>query len=473
MPSRRQFLVRAGGALLAAAWPLGSNAGGRSVIVLGAGLAGLHAARLLEQRGCKVTVLEARDRVGGRVRTLDELPGAPEAGANIFGPNYGRALGAARQLGVPLTASPREADSGLILDGRIVDPANWPDSPLNTLPPPLRELTPDRLAGALLRGNPLQTSTHWRTPAAQRWDVSAAAFFRERGLDDTALAWIEANNSYGNRLEDTSLLALYRVGESIGRAVTMARGAGLPSLHVAAGNLRLPEAMADSLSAPVRLGERALAVRQSAAEVAVECESGTTYRADALICALPATAVRRLRFEPALPQAAADAFRQVHYHKITQAHLLAAGPFWEEAGAPPSWWTDGPLGRVFAWPAPNEAGSYNLTVWINGDDCDRYAGMDEEQAGAAILAEFERLIPGARGAVSVGRVVRWAEEPFSEGAWAIWRPGEITAGMPARLAETHGRVSFAGEHTGVSYSGMEGAMESADRAVLETLRRLA
>jgi monoamine oxidase len=73
----------------------------------------------------------------------------------------------------------------------------------------------------------------------------------------------------------------------------------------------------------------------------------------------------------------------------------------------------------------------------------------------------------------VGRVVRWAAEPFSEGAWAVWRPGDITAGLPARLAERHGRVSFAGEHTAVAYSGMEGAMESADRAVLETLRRLA
>ncbi|HKL63461.1 MAG TPA: NAD(P)/FAD-dependent oxidoreductase [Woeseiaceae bacterium] len=473
MPSRRQFLVRAGGALLAAAWPLTGGAGGRSVTVLGAGLAGLHAARLLERQGCSVTVLEARQRIGGRVRTLDELPGAPEAGANIFGPNYGRAVGAARELGVPLTASPRDAETGLILDGRIVDRAGWPDSPLNTLPPALREITPDRLAGALLRGNPLQTSTHWRAPAAQQWDVSATAFFRERGLDDTALAWIDANNSYGNRLGDTSLLALYRVGESIGRAITMARGAGLPSLHVATGNLRLPEAMADSLAGPVRLGERVMRIRQSATETIVHCENGAEYRADAVICTLPATAVRRLHFEPGLPGEPAGAFRQVRYHKITQAHLLAAEPFWDKAGRPASWWTDGPLGRVFAWPAANEAGSRNLTVWINGDDCDHYGGMEEEEAAAAILSEFERVIPDARGAVSVGRVVRWAEEPFSEGAWAIWRPGEITAGMPSRLAAAHGRVSFAGEHTAVSYSGMEGAMESAERAVLETLRRLA
>lgn len=473
MLSRRQFLARAGAATLGAAWPLAGTAGNRSVIVLGAGLAGLHAARLLEREGCAVTVLEARERVGGRVRTLDELPGRPEAGANIFGPNYGRALFAARDLGVTLAPSPRDADTGLILGGEIVDRDGWPDSPLNTLPPPLRAVTPDRLAGALLRGNPLRASAQWRLPAAQQWDVSAADFFRERGLDDAALGWIDANNSYGNRLADTSLLALYRVGESIGRAITMARAAGLPSLRVPAGNLRLPEAMAASLSDPVRLGERAVRVRQTAGDAIVQCESGREYRADAVICALPATAVRRIDFEPALPEAVADACARVVYHKVTQAHLLAAGPYWEEAGQPASWWTDGPLGRVFAWPEANAAGSHNLTVWINGDDCDRYADLDEEEAGAAILAEFERLVPGARGAVSVGRVVRWAAEPFSEGAWALWRPGDITAGLPATLAERHGRVSFAGEHTAVSCSGMEGAMESADRAVLETLRRLA
>lgn len=473
MLSRRQFLGRAGAATLGAAWPLAGSAGGRSVIVLGAGLAGLHAARLLEQHGCAVTVLEARDRVGGRVFTLDELPGKPEAGANIFGPNYGRAIAAAQELGVTLAPSPRDADTGLVLGGEIVDRQGWADSPLNTLPPPLREVTPDRLAGALLRANPLRASTQWRLPAAQQWDVPAADFFRERGLDDAALGWIDANNSYGNRLAETSLLALYRVGESIGRAITMARGAGLPSLHVAAGNLRLPEAMAASLTGALHLGERAARLRQTPAGVIVLGESGTEYRADAAICALPATAVRRIGFEPALPQAAAGAFDGVSYHKITQAHLLASAPFWQETGLPASWWTDGPLGRVFAWPTPNEAGSHNLTVWINGDDCDRYAGMDEEEAGAAILAEFERLIPGARGTVSVGRIVRWADDPFNEGAWALWRPGQITAGLPAQLAMPHGRVAFAGEHTGVSYSGMEGAMESADRAVLETLRRLA
>lgn len=465
--SRRHFLKTGTLAAVAGMLPISGRASNRRVLVIGAGLSGLYAAMLLEQFGLDVTVIEARKRVGGRVYTLDEVPGHPEAGANVIGPNYGRNIMNAQRLGVSLSPLPRGEGMGLMLDGRIVSRESWAGSPLNNFPEPLHGVTPDRLSGALLRENPLANSVAWRLPESRELDISAAEFFRSRGLDEQALEYIGVNNSYGNRLEDTSLLMLYRVGAAIGRAIGMRK----PVYEVEGGNLRLPEAMAASLSKPVVQGEIALKVVQSAAGVTVSCAGGNVYEADAVICALPATAVRKLDFTPGLPDSQASAFKEVEYHKITQAHLLADRAWWEETGQPASWWTNGPLGRIFTSPNGAGEGLHNITVWINGDSCDRYASMDEEEAGAAILSEFERTVPGSTGAVRMGKLVRWANDPLNQGAWAVWKPGQVHS-LPALLSQPHDRIFFAGEHTAVSNSGMEGATESSDRVVLEALRRL-
>ncbi len=465
--SRRRLLAAAPAAALLGLLPGVGWTASRRVIVIGAGLSGLASARLLEKLGVEVLVLEARERIGGRVYTLD-LPGSPEGGANVIGPNYGRTIAAARRGGVELLPVPRGAGLGLMLDGRVIDRQAWAHSPLNTLPAELRAATPDRLSSQLLGENPLVRSTQWLEPAMGAADQSAKDYFAGHGLDDAALAWIDANNSYGNRLADTSLLQLQRAGAGIRQAMAWQQ----PALEAAGGNQRIPEAMAAGLKRPPLTGARVVAVQKAAGGVRVSLTDGAEHEADAVICALPLPALAGIRFEPGFESARAEAIRAVAYHKVSQAHLLSDSPFWEDTGQPASWWTDGPLGRVFTRTAPNAEGRYNITCWVNGDACDAYDGLSEGDARARFLETFEAQIPGARGRVELAGLVRWAVDPASGGAWAIWRPGQAHRLIPLIQAPAD-RLFFAGEHLAVAYSGMEGALESADRAALEALRRLA
>lgn len=466
--SRRKFLAAASASTLAALLPKAALSQQRRFIVVGAGLSGLAAADLLETLGHEVLVFESRDRVGGRVHSLDRVAGTPEGGASTIGPNYGRTIAAARRHGLELAAQPRGAGLGLIVDGQVVDPAAWSDSDLNTLPQALREITPNRLGSVLLGDNPLVTSTQWLEARMSELDQPAAEFYRAHGLSNQALQWIDANNSYGNRLEDTSLLGLYAASAGIRRAIAWRQ----PALETAGGNQRIPEAMAAALRAPVMLGTRVTEVVQQPGGVQALTAQGRRYAADALICTLPLPVLAGLRFEPELDATWRSAITAVEYHKVTQLHLLVDQPFWEDSGQPASWWTNGPLGRVFTRTRPNAEGSYNMTVWINGDACDRYDAMSEAAAIEAITVELERTIPGARGAVEPAALVRWARDPDSGGAWVLWPPGRVHD-LAAAVRRPQDRVFFAGEHTGMAYSGMEAALESAERAVLQALRRLA
>lgn len=441
-------------------------AGRGPVVIIGAGLAGLYAALQLEAQGYQVTVLEARDRAGGRVKTLDEVPGHPEGGANIIGPNYGRVIHSAQSLQVPLRSPPRGESSGLVIEGQRIPRDAWDTSPLNTLPEPLRAITPDRLGSSLLRDNPLTTSSSWRAPAMSIYDQSALDFYQSKGLDETALGWIDVNNSYGNRLADTSMLSLYRVSASIGRAMAMRQ----PVLEGAAGNQRIPEAMAKALQGPVRYGDPVVAVTQRAdGGVQVSCNSGYRIDAAAVICSLPLPALQAIAFTPGLPPAQLAAIREVEYHPVTQAHFVAREPYWDGADEPAGWWTDGPLGRVFVRQA--DAGVYNITCWINGDSCARYDSLPRDDAMQLMSDDFTALVPASRGQVELAAMVAWAQSPYSGGSWAVWQPGQI-ARYADELLKPHGNVVFAGEHTAFSNSGMEGAAESGERAALEVMRML-
>ena len=474
--SRRTWLATHGGAALgAAAWrPLWAQ-GQADVLVLGAGLAGLHAAALLEQAGLRVRVLEAAQRVGGRVHTLDDLPGRPETGGTQIGAAYTRLMDAAKRLAIPLQASGRSPllrDDGMVLfiQGQRYTRATWATAPENPFPEAVRALSPDRALGRLVGASPLRRLTAWREPTQTALDVPVGAELRARGLGDAALRLLEANNPYGDTLDQTSLLNMFYVQTNIAEIMKTPG----PVLNVVGGNQRLPEAMARALRGDVLLGRRATEVDAGPQGVVVRCADGSLHRAHHAVCTLPLPAMRRVRFAPQLPSLHREAVQLLAYGHVSQLHLEVLRPFWEAAGGDgllPYLWSDGPLERMFPRDELGQGRAETLTVWINGAGCARWDAMDDVQAARTVVDELARVYPASRGAVRLARRVSWQQQPLAGGAWANWAPGQISR-YARHLATPVERLHFAGEHTGGGLRGMEAAMESGERAAQEIIARL-
>jgi monoamine oxidase len=318
--------------------------------------------------------------------------------------------------------------------------------------------------GKLNETNPLLKTRAWHDPDLMASDQSADVGLEALGFPNAAIELINANNSYGNNLSDTSLMALYRIMGEFGRL----SGPALAVQEAAHGNMRLPEAMAKQLSRPVSLGEPVVTIRHSPSRVQLTLASGKTLEADAAILAVPLPALTQI--EANLPASHTSLLGQIDYHKVVQLHCIVEAPFWEAAGWSGSWWTDGLLGRIFTRPIPNTS-RYNMTVWINGDHCDPLKALDEAACSETITQALWQLVPEARDVTSVGQLVRWSIDPYAGGVWALWRPGQAGTAHGAIRAPT-GRLFFAGEHTAEAYRGMEGAMESGERAALEIMRVL-
>jgi monoamine oxidase len=239
------------------------------------------------------------------------------------------------------------------------------------------------------------------------------------------------------------------------------------------GNQRIPEAMATQLRSEVRFGQLVKAVSSGKDGVQVRTADGARYTARAAICALPFATLRHVDLEPALSGAQARAVRSLPHQAIYQVALQVSRPFWELDDMEPSMWTDSRIGRVSAiyhGAAAEEVSS--LVVSAFGPSAHYLDRLGRDAAARHVVAEIERMRPAAQGALRVTAQHSWTRDPFAGGAWAYFNPGTVTRFLPAMFA-SNGRVHFCGEQTSVTSRGMEGALESGERAARAVVAQLA
>ncbi len=473
--SRRNLLQSTAALSLSFTVPRPARGQGQvDVIVVGAGLSGLGAALALEDQGLTVVVLEGRSRVGGRVYSLDHVPGSPEAGANAIVGGSARVRKAAARFDTALSDHmPRAAlnrTKTLALDGGALSPEAWTRSRRNPFPDDLKSTMPWQYVPRLVsENNPLASASDWFDPKFAFYDISLHEFLTANGAteDMIELAY-NTNITYGTSAHDVSMLQMFGtdffVRFQLGIEQSMSVGAG--------GNMRIPEGMAKGLKGDILFGKKVTGILTETDGVSVRCFDGSRLRARFVVCSVPIPVLRHIAVEPAFSGVQKRAVKTVAYAPCTQTHMVAKNPFWEEDGLPLYMWTDGPAGFVVPNRVPEDPETVtSLTAWGRGFLARYLDRRGPEAATAEIIEAIEKIRPAAKGQLEALHVHSWELDEFAGGAdFLSWRPGEIAA-FHGPLWAPHGRIHFCGEHSALLARGMEGAMESGERAAVEVLEK--
>ncbi|MEM9006164.1 MAG: flavin monoamine oxidase family protein [Cyanobacteria bacterium P01_F01_bin.86] len=436
------------------------------VIVIGAGLAGLVAAYELQKMNWRVTVLEARDRVGGRVVTVRSPFTAnqhAEAGGEYIDSfrvhhqmhRYIREFGLRLE---PVNRIPASkgmyyiqgqrfplSDQGIeeALGARI-----WKDEDrfwqqLESLAQSITDLDHPELAPDAAKQDQVVLS-HWITQLGQAPIAQTLTEQYLRGeYDDPewlSLFFLVQQAALYNQVPDQRL-EMYRIQ---------------------GGNAQLPQAMAQSLAQPVILNAPVTAIKQTALGVQVIHEQGQVT-GDFVIVATPLPPLRSVRFEPALSPELQRAIAELNYGSHVKIISQFSDRFWQKTpiSSVPTI-TDLPLGFVSEATANQSGKPGILTAYVSGKYGRQFGAMDERDRRQTALTQLEELYPGAETYLTMAKSYVWARDPWVGGSYSAYGPGQMTT-FSSALRRPYGRLLFAGEHTDAFIGYMEGAVRSGQR----------
>jgi len=443
-PTRRDFLKTA--ALATVGAPLVFSPyvqrHAYSCIVIGAGLSGLAAANVLKQARWDVTVLEARERIGGRVLSFGfkENPDLIcELGGEWVGDSHERMKALCHDFGI--TLKDHRFEASLMRDGVVKRPGQWDFSPQA------------RAAFEKFRKTYHTYGTRERLRLDQYdwWTWLEEIGFTE---DDLLLRDLQDSTDFGETIRMVSAYAAAAEYFESSPANEM-------DYKMEGGNSRLVNALSASIgNDSIHTGMPVASIRQRAGRITVTA-GGRSFVADACICTVPARTLDKIKFDPPLPAAQSAAADKLQYARIIKNCVLFRERFW---GAEDFSLVSDVTSHYYFHSTKTQPGKQGiLCSYAIGEKADVLAAQNAQRRSEIITRDLLPLNEQTPALALNIQSVAWQRDVYTQGAYAFYRPGQWFTLRPI-LQQPHGKVLFAGEHLADWQGFMEGAVVTGEAA---------
>lgn len=437
------------------------------VVIVGAGLAGLVAARELSSAGRDVMVVEARDRVGGRVETHTADGVTIDLGGTWIGPTQDRVARLVSELGIETFPTYDRGEDLLLLGGR--------SKRFKGRVPPVKPLSLADIAQAQARldkmARTVPLDAPWRAKHAGSWDAQTFESWLRRNTitaEGRTFFRLFAGGIMTTEAANISLLhVLFYVHSGGGVERLMSTTGGAQETRITGGAQQIAIGLAAALEGRVRLNWPVRTISQTTEDVTVTGAGGAVQAAHVVV-AVPPTLAGRIAYDPPLPGDRDQLTQRFPHGATTKWVAVYPRPFWRDDGLSGQAFTD--TGAVlFTFDvSPRDGSAGMLVAFVQGRTAVELSRLPVAERRTAVLTSLSRFF-GARAAVPDLFVERdWQAEPWTRGCYGGHTPpGALTQYGPA-LRRPVGRIHWAGTETAQRWNGyMDGAVESGVRAASE------